>query len=184
MIDPLDTKVINELEALTGLKIIPFVGIISEISAALQSHYKLFAKDEKSLTPPIFIKTKTYVGKERRNSVRYAARIDIQFPAGGYYLRSRTMDVSRDGFAFRSERPVELGAVLTLEVDLPPTDSPLPIAAITQVIRCFPKEDKAFEVAVRTLKIIKDEMGVIVHYAARHEVPRPDGDAREETERR
>ena len=36
MIDPLDTKATKELEDITGYKVMPFVGIISEIVEALE----------------------------------------------------------------------------------------------------------------------------------------------------
>jgi hypothetical protein len=168
MIDPLDTKAIKELEELTGLVIIPFVGIISEIASALQIHYKLFVKDTKTNVPPFFINTKTYVGKERRNSIRYETKIDVQFPAQGYYLKSQTIDVSRDGFAFLSERSIPLGSFLNIEVNLPRDISPFPIAAVTQVVRCLPKEENVFEIGVKTLKIIKDEVSLIINFAAQH----------------
>lgn len=164
MIDPLDTKLINELETLTGLTIIPFVGIISEIASALQTYYKLFIKDKAERMPPFFIDTKTYIGKERRNSIRYLARIDVQFPAQGYYVKSQTVDVSRDGFALRSERSIPVGTVITLEINLPQEISAFPIAVVGQIARCSSKENDQFELGFKTLKISREEVGSIINY--------------------
>ena len=44
MADPLDTKALKEVEEITGYKTKPFVGIISEIIAALEFYYKVTIK--------------------------------------------------------------------------------------------------------------------------------------------
>ena len=171
MIDPLDKEVIKDLERMTGLEIIPFVGIISEIVSALRLYYKIFSKDDASRimkAPPFFIDTKTYTGIERRQAIRYRAAIDIRFPLGRRYVTTRTVDVSRGGFAFIADRPIELGTMLTLEINLPREVSPLPISTVTQVVRCIPQAKRRFQLGVRTLKISKEENNLIISYAAKH----------------
>jgi len=170
MIDPLDTQVIKDLEKMTGLEIIPFVGIISEIVAALRLYYKILSKDNSSKimkAPPFFIDTKTYTGTERRRAIRYRAGIDIRYPLGGRYFTTRTMDVSRGGFGFLASASLELGALLTVEINLPREISPLPISAVTQVVRCA-REKKYYLIGVRMLKISKEENNLIINYASRH----------------
>lgn len=171
MINPLDTQVIKELEEITGLDIVPFVGIISEISAALRSYYQIFVRDQEapaSKAPVYFIDTKAYTGAERRKSVRYNAKIDVSFPIEGRYKKSKTFNVSREGFAFPCDESLPVGTVLTLEVNLPTGYSPLPISAVTQVVRCIQRQGGVFEIGVRILKISKQEVGIIVNYASRH----------------
>jgi hypothetical protein len=171
MINPLDTQAIKELEDITGLDIVPFVGIISEISSALRSYYQIYVKEQGAPVPKVpiyFIDTKTYTGAERRKTVRYNARIDVSFPIQGRYKKSKTVNVSREGLAFTCDEPVEAGTVLTLEIDLPRGYSALPISAVAEVLRCFKRGKKDFEIAVRTLKISKQEVGVIINYASRH----------------
>lgn len=171
MIDPLDTRVIKELEQLTGLNIIPFVGIISEISSALQFYYKLFIRDKKlkeAKIPPFFIDTKTYKGIERRSSVRYKAKIGLSYPAQGHYKKSHTIDVCRGGFLFGSELSIPIGSIITLEFNLPQEIISLPISAITQVVRCVSRQDNKFEIAVKILKISKQEIDIILNYAVAH----------------
>ena len=171
MIDPLDTDVIKELEKLTGLEIIPFVGIISEIVSALRLYYKILSKDKTSQlmkSPPFFIDTKTYTGVERRRAIRYRAKIDIRFPLHGRYITSQTVDISRGGFAFVADEPIELGTVFTLEINLPREVSPLPISAVTQVVRSIPLEGKGFHLGVKTLKISQQENNLILTYASKH----------------
>ena len=171
MINPLDTKAIKELEELIGLEIIPFVGVISEISAALRNYYRIFVKEQPTPMPtgPVyFIDTQTYTGIERRSSIRYNSRISVNFPVEGHYRKSQTINVSRQGFAFASDEPLPLGLILTIEVNLPQEVSALPISAVTQVIRCVSRGEKAFEIGVKTLKISKAEVGLIINYASRH----------------
>ncbi len=65
MIDPLDAKAIKEVEDITGYKVMPFVGIISEIIEALELYYKISAKEKEAKSgkmPPFFINTKNYQG--------------------------------------------------------------------------------------------------------------------------
>ncbi len=171
MIDPLDTEVIKDLERLTGLEIIPFVGIISEIVSALRLYYKVLSKDDGSplmKAPPFFVDTKTYTGIERRQAIRYRVGIDIRFPLQDRYITAQTVDVSRGGFAFTADRPIELGTMLTLEINLPREVSPLPISAVTQVVRCVRDADRCFQLGVRTLKISKKENNLIISYAAKN----------------
>jgi hypothetical protein len=156
---------------MTGLEIIPFVGIISEIVSALRLYYKIFSKDDASRimrVPPFFIDTKTYTGIERRQAIRYRARIDIRFPLRGRYIATQTVDVGRGGFAFIAAKPIELGTMLTLEINLPRELSPLPISAVTQVVRCVPQGKRRFQLGVKTLKISQTENNLIVSYAAKH----------------
>ncbi|MGE5280619.1 MAG: PilZ domain-containing protein [Deltaproteobacteria bacterium] len=171
MIDPLDKDLIRDLEKLTGMEIIPFVGIISEIIAALRLYYKVLSKDDVAKimkNPPFFIDTKTYTGLERRKTIRYRSKIDIRFPLADTYVATQTTDVSRGGFSFASQGAVELGTMLTLEVNLPREVSPLPISVVVQVVRCVPQREAGFQIGVKTLKISRTENNLIVGYAARH----------------
>lgn len=165
MFDPLDSTVIKKLEDLTGLQIIPFVGIISEILTALQTYYKLFGKDGQQKIPSFFIEAKTYKGIERRAAIRYAVAVDVHFPADGQYLKSQTTDISRDGFAFTSTLPLNVGSYITLEINLPVEVSALPIAATTQVARCLVKQKNHFDIGVKTFKIAERDLGIIMDYA-------------------
>jgi hypothetical protein len=166
MIDPLDRKVITELEKHTGLNVIPFVGIISEISEALRNYYKVSSIAEK--TPSFFIETRDYKGLERRASIRYAIELEVHFPVEGYYKKSKTFDISRDGFAFESELIIPVGTVLMLEITLACEYSPLPISAITKVVRCVRLQDNKFEIGVKTLKIAPQDIEIIINYASVH----------------
>jgi len=168
MIDPLDTKVIKQLEELTGYKIRPFVGIISEITHALQVYYKVFVRDGKFTmkTLPFFVDTKIYKGTERRTSLRYAAKIAVQFPMQGRYHKATTTNLSRNGFALESTAPIPIGAVLPLEINLPESYCPLPILALVQVVRRSPLKNQRSEIALKTLKISKQELDVIIEYAS------------------
>jgi hypothetical protein len=148
------------------LNVIPFVGIISEISEALRNYYKVSSIAEK--TPSFFIETRDYKGLERRASIRYAIELEVHFPVEGYYKKSKTFDISRDGFAFESELIIPVGTVLMLEITLACEYSPLPISAITKVVRCVRLQDNKFEIGVKTLKIAPQDIEIIINYASVH----------------
>lgn len=168
MIDPLDHNAIKELEEITGLKVVPFVGVISEILDSLQTHYKSSLHNKKSKVPNFFVETQTYVGVDRRASVRYKSKIDIHFPHEGRYVKTKTINVSRTGFSFASLLDIPVGTMLTLEVNLPERIHPLPIAAVTQVVRCIPIAKSKFEIGVKIMKISKHDTTVIMNYAVSH----------------
>jgi|GEM_PF-644724 len=173
MIDPLDETVIRELTQLTGLEVIPFVAIISDIVTAHQIYYyKTFSKDDafRLMKVPVFlIKTSSYTGMECRQSIRYSTRIDIRYPLHGRYVTSQTLDVSRGGFAFLSEEAMEPRTVLTLEVVLPAEVTSLPVSAVVEVVRCIPRSAGRYQIGARTLKISKEDTNLIVSYASKHQ---------------
>lgn len=171
MIDPLDIKAIKDVEDVTGYKVMPFVGIISEIVEALELYYKIFVREKEPRSgkiAPFFINSKSYRGLERRRSVRFKTKIDIQFATGGYYKKSQTKNVSRGGLSFESEDALQAGSFITLEIDLPKAFSPLPILAVTQVVRVVQLEKGKFEICVKMIKIPKQELTTLIEYASIH----------------
>lgn len=173
MADLLDTKAIKVIEEITGCRVHPFVGILSEIIEALENYYKVIIT-EKGLrdkaTAPFFIDTQTYKGPERREAIRFKAKIDVYFPVEGYYKKSKTRDVSRTGFLFESESALTIGSFIPLQIDLPREFTPLPITAVVQVIRVTPLENNNFGIGVKIIKISREEIDTILKYASTHEV--------------
>ncbi|MCM8789403.1 MAG: PilZ domain-containing protein [Candidatus Omnitrophica bacterium] len=167
MTDPLDNKAIKEIEEVTGLKVMPFVGIISEIAAALKTYYKIpvytGVRDKK--TPPFFVNTPTYSGIERRHSIRYDIKIGISFPVQGRYEKSHTINISRGGVAFESPADIDVGTLVTLEMNLPEEFSPLPIPVIVEVLRSNQLEKNKFEICAKIVKVSKQEFNAIIDYA-------------------
>jgi len=173
MADPLNTEAIRKIEELTKLNVMPFVGVFSEIVIALQNYYKINVDKEGAAktirTLPFLIDVESFQGLDRRNSIRFNSKIDILFPAQGFYKQSQTKDVSRDGFSFLTDVPVPVGSIITLEVLLPKEIMPLPIAVIAQAVRTIPREDGKFEIDVKTLKVSKDELDTVIEYASSHQ---------------
>lgn len=173
MADPLDTQAIKVIEEITGCGVQPFVGILSEIIEALENYYKVIITRKElrnKATAPFFINTETYTGPERREAVRFKAKIDISFPVQGQYKKSQTKDVSRSGFLFESESALPMGSIIPLQIDLPSEFIPLLIAAVVQVIRVTPLENNRFEIGVKIIKISREEIDNILKYASTHEV--------------
>jgi hypothetical protein len=171
MVDPLDNKAIKEIEEVTGYKVMPFVGIISEIAEALEIYYKVLVREKelKSGKPhPFFINTKAYRGLERRRAIRFKTKIEIKFPVDVYYKTSRTKNVSRGGLSFESEDLLPVGSYVTLAIHLPNTFNPLPLLAITQVVRAVLLENKKFEICVKIVKMSKHELTTLIEYASAH----------------
>lgn len=164
MADPLDTKAIKEVEKVTGCGVQPFVGILSEIIEALEGYYKVVIKD-KQLRNKI-IETEGYKGPERREAVRFNAKIDVYFPVRGYYKKSQTKNVSRLGFLLESDEAVPIGSILTLQINLPKDIIPLPIATVVQVMWVKSLENNEFEIGVKIIKISKQEIDAILEYAS------------------
>ncbi|MFH1413312.1 MAG: PilZ domain-containing protein [Candidatus Omnitrophota bacterium] len=171
MIDPLDEEAIQEVEKATGLKVIPFVGITSEVASALESYYKVLisvSKGEEKKNLPFFIDTKNYRGVERRRAIRFKTEIEVHFPVQGEYKKSITKDISRDGISFLSEKVIPIGEVLPIEIDLPEGISTFPISAIIQVVRFTSLEDNKSEISARIMKISKQDLATIIEYASTH----------------
>ena len=172
MADPFDTKAIKEVEETSGFKVRPLVGILSEIIEALELYYKVAPREKGAISrsiTPFFIDTKTYKGPERRHAVRFKTKIDIYFPVEGYYKKSQTKDVSRDGLLFESDTALPIGSLITLQIDLPKDLNPLPIGAIVQVLRVTSLADNKFGIGVKIMKISKQELNTIIEYASSQE---------------
>ena len=176
MADPLDAKAIQEVEDITGCKVQVFLGLLSEIIEALGDYYKVIVKGgglKGKRAMPFFIDTKTYKGLERRQSIRYKAKIDVNFIEPDRYKTTKTKDISRDGFSFECENPIPIGSVITLQINLPKELSPLPIAAVVQVARSIPLENNKFEIGTKLMKISEEELNTILKYASSNKEEKP-----------
>ena len=168
MADPSDLKAIKEVEEFTGYQVQPFVGLLSEIIGALEGCYKFKIKDKELKKAPFFIDIKTYKGPDRRSSIRFKTKIDIQFPVEGVYKKSQTKDVSRGSLFFESDTALPIGSLVTLQINLLKEFNPLPISAIVQVVRVVPLEKNKFDIGVKIIKIAKEEINTIIEYASTH----------------
>jgi len=169
MSDPFDEEAIKEVEKVTGCKVQPFVGILSDIVKAIEQHYDICIEDvnliRDSKAAPLFISTETYKGLERRKSIRLKANITVHFPAQNLYRKAETKDISRHGFLFESNNILPTGSYLVLEINLPEEFSPRPIAAVVQVLRVTPLENKRFDIAVKTINLAKEDADKIIKHA-------------------
>ncbi len=100
--------------------------------------------------------------------MRFNTKIDVQFPANGYYKQSQTKNLSRGGLSFDSQDSFAPGTFISLEINLPKEFSPLPILAITQVVRAVLLEDNKFEICTKLIKISKQELTTLIEYASIH----------------
>lgn len=171
MADPLNTKAIKEVEEITGLKIQIFTSLLSEIIDALELYYNITLKgrDGKDKgAAPFFIDTKTYGGPERRDSLRYKTKIEMNFSEPSQLRTTQTIDISRSGFLFEIEHTIPIGTLLTFQINLPTEVSPLPITALARVVRVIHLPNDKFQLGVRIIKISEQELNTIIGYAATH----------------
>ena len=170
MADPSDEEAIKEVEELTHCTAQPFVGIISDILKAIEQNYKIHISAEISLNQgkeaPLFLSTdKAYKGIDQRKSIRINANITVHFPAQELYKKSETKNVSKHGFLFESNVMLPVGSYIVLAIDLPEKFSPHPIAAVGQVVRVIPLDNKKFDIAVKTIKIHDEDIEKVIKYA-------------------
>lgn len=171
MADPLDTQAIKEVEEITGCKVQVSLGLLSEITDALELYYRIIIKGrepKEKRAAPFFIDTKNYKGYERREGIRYKAKIDVHFIRQEECRASKTNDVSRYGLSFNADSAPPVGSVVTLQIDLPKEMSPLPIVTVAQVKRVIPLENNNFEIGVKIIKISEEELNTILKYASAH----------------
>jgi type IV pilus assembly protein PilB len=171
MADPLNTTAIKEVEEITGLKVQVFLSLLSEINDALENYYKITVKGKGAKgkgKAPFFIDTKTYKGPERRDSIRYKAKIGINFSDPEQLKTTQTIDISRSGFLFETDRVIPIGSLVTFQINLPTEVSALPITALARAVRTVPLPNDKFQVGVKIMKISEQELNTIVGYAATH----------------
>ena len=63
--------------------------------------------------------TKSFSGDDRRERIRYAVRVDVNYRHGDTYLFARTSNVSELGIFLVSDNPKPEGTILALEFRLP-----------------------------------------------------------------
>ena len=99
------------------------------------------------------------MGSERRQFLRAASRLItwITLPETGKVMRVLTLDVGAGGARFMTERPLEVGTPLAIEITLPDREQPIRCAA--EVVRSGPMKDVtdesrlAAETAVKFVQI-------------------------------
>mgnify|MGYP001284637754 CR=1 FL=1 len=167
MADPLDTEAIESVEKVTGLKVQQFVGIISDIMAAIEHYYKVVISvdKKKDRKTPLFIDSMVYKGFERRKAVRLNAKLDIHFSLQNAYKKSETKNISIQGLLFESDNILPVGSYLTLQVDLPKEFTPYPVVVICEVVRVKQLENKKFDIGARIVKVPEEDLAAIMKYA-------------------
>ncbi|MDP2922257.1 MAG: PilZ domain-containing protein [Candidatus Omnitrophota bacterium] len=173
MVDPLDVDVIEHAERLTGCRIQPFVGIISDIRRALKRYYNVAMEDkifERKGPTPISITADKYNSFERRRSVRLKAKIDVHFPVQDYYKNSKTKDISLHGLLFVSEKALPVNSYVTIQIDLSKEISPIPIAVVARIARVMPLSENKFDIGAEIIKIREEDAYTINKYAMAHQI--------------
>ncbi|MFH1790711.1 MAG: PilZ domain-containing protein [Candidatus Omnitrophota bacterium] len=171
MSDPLDSDVVEEVQRITGYKVQPFVGILSDIIKAIEDYYRVVIRDagkKKDKSAPLFIDSNIYGVFERRKTVRLKINVDVHFPVQDKYKKSTTKDISRSGMLFESDTILPVGSYLTVQINLPHEVVPHPIAAVVQVVRVRPLSDGKFDIGANLISIAKEDSKILSDYVHLH----------------
>jgi hypothetical protein len=168
MSDPFDSDALECVEKLTGCKIQPFVGIISDIVIAIEHYYKVAMANkifEHKYPTPLTLVPNKYSGIERRRSVRLDVKVDIHFPVQDYYKHSNTKNISLHGLLFESSNALPLNSYVTLQVNLPKEITSIPIAAVVKIVRVSQVSEGKFDIGAEIVKIREEDIHIIYRYA-------------------
>jgi len=171
MANPLDSEAIAAVEKVTGGKVQPFVGILSDIIKAMEKYYNIIVGDKRlkeKKSPPLFIETDKYNGVERRKSIRINTKIDIHFPLQEVYKKSGIKNLSLDGFLFESDNLLPVGSYITLQIDLPKESRPYPVSAVVQVMRVTPLGNNKFDIGAKIISISGEDIKTLIKYSQMH----------------
>ena len=130
MADPLNEGVIQMLMQITNCEITVFISTYSEINRAINKYYAqkfkslegtvIDPKDlEKVKTVNQFVRTKPYVGQERREFVRLKQELDVFYYYHAKTFQGRTRDISFGGLSFISEYQRNGGMSFISDVFMP-----------------------------------------------------------------
>jgi len=168
MADPLDTTALSRLQEATGLVVQAYVGVVSDILDSIEEYYHVSVAEKKTVDGkkiPMLVHRDDYIGRERREAVRFAAALDISFFYDGKPVKVKTKDVSSTGILFEAGINPQSGALLDVQIALPKDFYPRPIEVAAQVARVLIKEAGIFNVGVRFTRIKKDELEAVMEYA-------------------
>ena len=164
MADPMDAAAIKNIEKVTGCRIQPFMGTVSDILAGVQEHYRPTASANKIAavrSDQIFAGSQ----QNRRFAMRLSAAIDIELAGEVAPSQYKTKNISPFVMMFESKSSFALGSSLGLKVNLPPEFYSGQLASSAQVVRVVPLKKDLFEVGIRHTHIAKPAMMGLMEYA-------------------
>jgi len=187
MENPLDEEAVKAVEKITGCVVRKFIGTHSEILSALSNY--------KETTPELPEPTERKedfekIGKEyelpdsstmfdisnlprderieRRGAFRFKCKLGIHFPENKDYVKSETTDISYNGIAFKSAKPIPVGKYLNISIDLQGSVFPRPIALLFCVGRCTKMASGDFCIGGNILETSDEDIEQIIRYSISH----------------
>ena len=111
------------------------------------------------------------MGKERRKFKRFDAFMSVKFrpqQAGGHEGTGLSKDLSREGIKVSSNQPLQNGALLDLEIDIP--DDPKPVRSTGKVVwtKQSDGDEKNFDHGVAFLLMDPVDKFRVLDYAYNH----------------
>jgi len=168
MFNPLDVEAIEELEKITGCKILPFVDVLSEIRKAISIHYHL--DDEKttarlSSRSPFLIEAESYRGLERRRAARISVKMRAKFAFKKYFRTGIIKNFSLSGFLFESKHDLPISSCSIFHINLPQRFSPIPIAIVARVVRVSPMDKGKYQIGVSIVRMQEEDASTMFAFA-------------------
>ena len=153
MPDPLDAEAIEAVERATGCKALLFVSYLSDILKAIKEYYDVIIEDphiKAKDAPPLFIKTASYTGIERRRALRLECDLEVDVPEYSLKNKPRIINASLNGFLLESPIPLTIGNAISVNIKLPGAYREYIINAAVQVVRVTQIQNGNFNIALKT----------------------------------
>lgn len=173
MVDPFDSVAIRKIEKLTGFTVKVYIGLFSEIAQKIKHFYKVNIRGldaEGNPSSPIFIRTISYKGRERRRAVRFKAEIALKVADDEHVVLADTENIGWDGLSFELDHGLPIYSTLTVQLTIPGSkdqkNKHSQVAAVAQVIRATPGSKNKFMIGMQFLNIPKDDIKAILNYCS------------------
>ena len=172
MVDPFDNQAIKKIEELTGCTVQVYVGLLSEIAQKIRYYYKVNIRGldaQGNLISPLFIKTRSGKGRERRRAVRFKIEIPLRVSKDAEIFATTTEDICLEGISFKLDHELPIYSTVTLQLNIPQEEegddtAQLPVLALAEVRRSTQIKKNDFVIGAKLVKAEEDEIKEIIDY--------------------
>ncbi|MBN1405665.1 MAG: PilZ domain-containing protein, partial [Candidatus Omnitrophica bacterium] len=152
----------------TGCKVQPFIGTMSDIQDAIIKYYGPSQESVEKIeamppqAPVKAIDAGDKKGVEKRRFIRLSANLSFHYAFQEEYKKAESKNISAIGVLFKSENIIPLWTFLIIKIRLPQQKAPIKV--VGQVVRIDSMPDKTFDVAVHLTHASAKEREAINQY--------------------
>jgi hypothetical protein len=165
MADPFDLEAHSDIKKATGCGIHPFIGIFSEIQEALHKyyHFEIRKPEPENAKKPSYISARSYVGVDRRKTIRYDAEIEAYFSTVSRYKKADIVNFSLGGVLLTS-KAAPSGSHTIVQIERSEKWDPDPMLIVGKTVRLLRHGQKHFEFAIKFEEVIHGNLQAIHRY--------------------